>query len=212
MNQPQPVAKILGGLTEDTLTGTQLDTILDMVTNGRKDQNPNMSESLFRDYFLPVLAGVREDAEALRIYTQGVAGPNIGVNILDSLGNFMYEVPPLFSTDHIKALPDKKDAPTFGLILQNVELMRHRSPRQSQEMLRVGLYQRVVKAHVKNYKHTANEARWLEIFKRYGYDVTPTAILADENHGNTTSPNTGTVQSNNAAPASGEPIEFIGEY
>lgn len=189
VDKHDPASLQIGAITGNTFTSNQIDKIFDVVVNGPKDQNRSMTEETFKSYFLPVLAGAIEDLEVLRLYTRGAGGPNVGVNITDALGNFLYEVPPLLSTQHIKAMPDDINAVTFSTIIENVEMMRRRSPAQADGMFKNGIYQRLLKSHDKTYKPTVNEARWVEIFKKYGYEVKRPELLSKENHDQATSIN-----------------------
>lgn len=214
-DSPKPPVS-LTSITGTTFTNAQLDAMYDLVVSGPKAQNPTMRESTFRDYFLPVLAGAVDDPERLRIYIQGAAGFNVGLNIVDDAGNFMYEVPPVFGSDHIKPLPEDENTPTYNTILEHVQLMRFRSPSRSEEMLRQGLTARMVHSHKKGYLPTANEKKWIAIFAHYGYDVKSTILSKEEYYATiksgTANPGTNDGSGNTQPSKPDDDIEIIGEY
>lgn len=209
----------LTSITGDTFSDAQIDALYDIVVAGPKQQNPTMREVVFRDHFLPVLTGVVENPELLRIYMQGVAGFNVGLNVVDDAGNFLFEVPPLYSSDHIKVLPESDDTPTFGTILEHVQLMRHRSAIQSKELFKTGLMRRILASHRKGYLPTANEKKWIAIFKRYGYEITSTTLTKEEFDAITNTDSLGgnslIYQSDNASEKPAKPandFEIVGEF
>jgi hypothetical protein len=200
--------------TGNTFSDGQIDELFNQIVEGPKQQNPQMSEATFSSYFLPVLAGVVNDPERLRIYMQGCAGLNVGVDVVDSGNNFLFTVPPIFGTSHIKPMPQDDDAPAFKTIVENVQMLKHRSPSQAEHTLTVGLYQRMIKGTVKNFKPTADEAKWIEIFKRYGYDVSlPVVFLSKENRDSTNKdPQHEPPAGAGSAPANSESFELDGEF
>lgn len=202
----------IGAMTGNTFSDQQLETIFDTVVTGPKAHNPTMSENTFKNYFLPVLAGTVVDPERLRLYIQGGGGPNVGVNIIDEQGVFLFEVPPFISTEHIKALPEDRNAKTFTDIVDHVELMRHRSAIQAQALFRNAIHDRVIKAHIKGYRPTANELRWIEIFKKYGYEVKQPEILSKENRDKLTATNLPASAQSPGVQGADDNIETIGEF
>lgn len=197
-----------------TFTDEQIDMIHASVTEGPKDHYPTMTEATFRDYFLPVLAGVVVDPDRLQIYLQGTGSfaANVGVNIIDDQGQFLFEVPPFLSTDHVKPLPDSPDAMTFGDISKNVSLMQHRSPMQAIGMMNVAFHRRLLSGHIKHYEPTAAERKWVEIFKRYGYEVKEPWRLSEENQAILHQPvSTAPAQAATSTPDSDD-VELSGEF
>lgn len=200
----------LGTVVPGNITDEQLDVLYNHVLEARKSINPTMTEDTFVNYFLPVLAGKVDDPERMRQYIMGSGtfSPNVGVNVVNNKGKFLFEVPPYFTTDHIKPLPDDVNAITFTEIVNNVSMLHHRSPVQAQALLQSATLQRLAIAHVRTFQKTEDEQAWLEIFKRYGYAVTQPEVVSEKNK-SIVDPATGTMPD---STGSNDDVQLSGEF
>lgn len=165
------MSKLPVSLGEEGLTEQHLDSILEILQKGREEDYAKIPENLFSNYFLKALAGLEDSPEKIELFYRGAGGYNQPVNVVDTQGNILFQVPALASTSQINPLPENDTAPTFTSIMNAAELLKHRSPLQAKEYMKGFLYKRLVDAHKKGHKSSSLEEQWKKIFERYGiYD------------------------------------------
>ena len=161
--------------SDDGMSLDQIDDLHYLMLNSVHEEMSTMREEIFRDVFLPVLAGKKQDRELFGQYIHGAGGISRRVRVIDDHGNVLFEVPPLLTTSHIAAIPSNPNAPTFHTILEHTKMLAKISPTQSKNMFERNMYARVREGN-RPHENPTHTKEWNVIFARYGYNEnTPNA-------------------------------------
>lgn len=140
-----------------------------IITDAKKDL-PMLPETIFKSYFLPYFAGQVAPANHVPDWISIAGAPTQQVNIIDNIGNVLFTVPALLSTQHIQRLRPEGALP-FASIVAMAQALKTKSPTQSHNLFVSAMLERYRQVHDSDYQPTEDELAWLGIYTRY--DVIP---------------------------------------
>lgn len=154
------------------------DNLLELVgvlDENKKDLLNRINEDVFRDYFLPMFAGLIDDSNEERrrqAEWNYLAGTLISeVIVVDPLGQALFNVPAMANTQIFDIA--KKDNLSIDDIVAMGQRLENQSPIRAQQFRIQNYSDKVKSMYDSNNKRADDIARWAEIFKRY--NVTPRA-------------------------------------
>lgn len=129
-----------------------------------------LPESVFINSFLPYFCGekkITEDETIIPTWIAIAGSPTKEVEIVDSQGLVLFNVPPMADTTVIDALNKNKGQRMNDIIGQYI-LRREVTPMLGTNYLNEVLDERITKLTTESTSFVKNEKRWQEIFIRYG--------------------------------------------
>lgn len=143
--------------------------IHESLVSGEKVRN-TLPEDIFKNYFLPMFAGLETHPDASVGVWISIAGtPFAEVDIIDNSRQVLFTVPPIFERNIVD--PTKPNTIPLSVVTDTVEKMIKQSPYRAVAFLNRHLSEITFKDEVLAGFQQKNFARMDEIFKRYG--VTP---------------------------------------
>lgn len=155
---------------KDERASRQLEQIRDDLADADKTSRARMLERNFVLVYLPLFAGDPPEQQHyganIRGWTNYAGGAYKEVDIVDSAGNVLYVVPPMFEREAVQAVTEEGGR-GIASIVANTQQLAGLSPRQAAAYLESELTKKalIMKVPVSVLK---NVQTWNDIFKRYG--------------------------------------------
>ena len=146
----------------------QIDQIGKHLSEAETKEMARVPERVFQQVFLPMFAGDEElvypEQATLVNWTRIAGSPYHSVNVIDSIGNVLFVVPPIYDRSAVN--PERGDGPSLQHIVLTAEQYGAQSPAQGENYLNAKLTERalIMKVPVNVLQHV--EA-WNKIFARY---------------------------------------------
>lgn len=128
-----------------------------------------ISEEIFVKEFLPYFEGkpIPESRQNILAIWIGIAGSPISeVTVVDSSGNPLYDVPPIFDSSFISASREGIVTNNYDHITEHAALISNNIPQAGSSFLNSEL-QKKLEGISEHSNHSRNYERWRAIFNRY---------------------------------------------
>lgn len=164
---------------EQRKQASDIDRIHQLIVEEPKKHASRLPENIFRDYFLPVFAGLAPMGTHYEEWISIAGAPSAEVSIVNETG-VLFNVPPLMNTDHIKRERPEGAMP-FAAIVSMAQAFRTKSGAQGENVMTKQGIERYKASHDTKHDYSVDEKRWIDIFQRYGVlPATPTDNTAKE--------------------------------